>query len=497
MNLTVNMDKKSIQTDPIKRLMIQGEALADIVSFTLPLEYGDIDLSALSYSIRGTSEESETTVTQVLSKSVTGTAVNLEWVISSAFTAIPGELKLILIGSDEAGDTIIKCDGESVYVRADPSVAGFAVASANAYEQLVAQINYQIAHLQVIRILGTYATLSALEAAVASPSNGDMYNVGSSAPYTVYVWTGSWVSLGQLKGDTGDPGTNGTNGTDGVGVPTGGTTNQILYKTSGADHATGWKTLTAGDAGAQPAMTAGVDYVDPTAASQIASCGIASGGAVTAQGTPNQTVAVSAGSIITPEGKRYPISAVSSLAAAAADAIYTRIDIVYVTNAGVVTYLAGTAAATPSQPATPANGTILAAITRAANDNTIATSDIGDRRVFILLASDFVDVYAVTESSNTFACDLAFKRARCLSFPITNTTAKTVTFSNVPYGACDILLNIKATATASVTWTLDGRTVVWPSGAPALTSGSTYDILLSFCPANGKWIGRAQAGAAN
>ncbi|MPM70378.1 hypothetical protein SDC9_117333 [bioreactor metagenome] len=206
MNLTVNMDKKSIQTEPIKRLMIQGEALADVVSLTLPLEYGDIDLSLLNYSIRGTSEDAETTVTQALSKSVTESAVVLECAISSAFTAIPGELKLVLVGSDEAGDTIIKCDGESVYVRSDPSIAGFATAPVNAYEQLLAQINYQIAHMQIIRILGTYATLSALTSGVSSPNIGDMYNVGAAAPYNVYVWTGSWVSLGQLKGDKGDPG---------------------------------------------------------------------------------------------------------------------------------------------------------------------------------------------------------------------------------------------------------------------------------------------------
>src|SRR5687768_312230 len=51
------------------------------------------------------------------------------------------------------------------------------------------------------------------------------------------------------KGDTGDPGqpgTNGTNGTNGVGVPTGGTTGQVLAKTSSADFATGWTTPAAG-----------------------------------------------------------------------------------------------------------------------------------------------------------------------------------------------------------------------------------------------------------
>lgn len=225
--------------------------------------------------------------------------------------------------------------------------------------------------------------------------------------------------------------------------------------------------------------------------------GVFSGGAVTAKGTPDQTVAVSAGSIITPEGKPYPFNAVAALAATAADATNPRIDIVYVSSAGVVTYLAGTAAGSPAQPSTPANGTLLATIARAANDNTIATADITDQRDFITVASDFEDVNAVTESLNTFTCNFAKKHTKNFSFSITNTTGKTIWFSNVPSGTCDTILTIKATGTAAVTWTLDSRTVVWPAGAPTLTSGYTYLILLSYIPSLGKWIGLAQLGAAN
>lgn len=48
------------------------------------------------------------------------------------------------------------------------------------------------------------------------------------------------------QGPPGTPGTNGTNGTNGVGVPTGGTTGQVLTKTSGADYATQWSTPSGG-----------------------------------------------------------------------------------------------------------------------------------------------------------------------------------------------------------------------------------------------------------
>lgn len=54
-------------------------------------------------------------------------------------------------------------------------------------------------------IQGTYTTLSALQAAVTNPEQGDMYNVGSSAPYTIYMYDAKlgWVSQGELQGAKG------------------------------------------------------------------------------------------------------------------------------------------------------------------------------------------------------------------------------------------------------------------------------------------------------
>lgn len=54
-------------------------------------------------------------------------------------------------------------------------------------------------------IKGTYSTLSALQSAVTNPEQGDMYNVGASSPYTIYMWdsTLGWVSQGQLQGAPG------------------------------------------------------------------------------------------------------------------------------------------------------------------------------------------------------------------------------------------------------------------------------------------------------
>lgn len=66
-----------------------------------------------------------------------------------------------------------------------------------------------------VRILGTYATLDDLRASVLDPEQGDMYNVGASAPYNVYMWEKSvlnWVDQGQLQGPEGPEGPEGPQG---------------------------------------------------------------------------------------------------------------------------------------------------------------------------------------------------------------------------------------------------------------------------------------------
>jgi hypothetical protein len=61
-------------------------------------------------------------------------------------------------------------------------------------------------------------------------------------------------------GPQGPQGIQGPTGTNGQGVPTGGTTGQVLAKTSNTDYATGWTTPSAGGGGGSPqaAMDAGV-----------------------------------------------------------------------------------------------------------------------------------------------------------------------------------------------------------------------------------------------
>lgn len=68
------------------------------------------------------------------------------------------------------------------------------------------------------QVLGYYDSLSALQAAVTSPSRGDAYGVGLAAPYDIYVWDGvgaRWVNNGEMFGDVGQVTVNGVQAVDG------------------------------------------------------------------------------------------------------------------------------------------------------------------------------------------------------------------------------------------------------------------------------------------
>lgn len=126
-----------------------------------------------------------------------------------------------------------------------------------------------------LEIKGIVESVSALPATAAS---GDVYLVGSEPPYDGYLYVdGGWTYIGVVgvgengRGivsitKTGTSGlvdtytitytdginpttftvTNGAPGSPGVGVPTGGTTGQILAKASGTDYDTEWVNQSAG-----------------------------------------------------------------------------------------------------------------------------------------------------------------------------------------------------------------------------------------------------------
>lgn len=119
-NLQVN--GKQIDTIPIINLLRQGENNADTILMQLPPSYGDIALKELIFMMHGDSKKG-TRATQILDKEINDSGVLLRWQISKVFTAVAGDLRLILKGYLPDGDPIIKWVGGTINVYCDPEAA--------------------------------------------------------------------------------------------------------------------------------------------------------------------------------------------------------------------------------------------------------------------------------------------------------------------------------------------------------------------------------------
>lgn len=118
--------------------------------------------------------------------------------------------------------------------------------------------------------------------------------------------------------------------------------------------------------------------VDALVAGQ-AGTGVDSGGAVTAQGAPDMTVAVAAG-VARIGGVPVTIGA-GNVAITAADGTHPRIDLVVVDDTGTKDAVDGTAAASPAAPALPVDVALLAQVYVPAGDTDVDANQIVDKRV--------------------------------------------------------------------------------------------------------------------
>jgi hypothetical protein len=111
--------------------------------------------------------------------------------------------------------------------------------------------------------------------------------------------------------------------------------------------------------------------------------GVITGCAVTAQGSPDMTVAVAVGTVIVADVPA-AVSA-GNVTITAAHSTLPRKDIVVVSNAGVKSATAGTAATQPLKPAIPANSVVLAEVYVPAADAAINANQITDKRVVLTI----------------------------------------------------------------------------------------------------------------
>lgn len=133
-------------------------------------------------------------------------------------------------------------------------------------------------------ILGTYATVEALAAAVTDAEQGDYYNVGTEVPYHIYMWDDAegWQDQGQLQGPTGAQGEQGPAGPAGPQGAPGEKGEPGEKGDTGATGPAGPNTITAettttltgllkGDGTSVAAAVAGTDYVAPVAGKGLSS----------------------------------------------------------------------------------------------------------------------------------------------------------------------------------------------------------------------------------
>jgi hypothetical protein len=123
------------------------------------------------------------------------------------------------------------------------------------------------------------------------------------------------------------------------------------------------------------------EQLDILVAGDTQSEAVVTGCAVTAQGSPDMTVAVAAG-LVRSNGYSYWVTAANGTITAA-DGTNPRLDLVVIDSAGAIAVRAGTAAAAPKPPARTANDVALALVYLPATDTTIASNQIVDQRVFV------------------------------------------------------------------------------------------------------------------
>lgn len=113
--------------------------------------------------------------------------------------------------------------------------------------------------------------------------------------------------------------------------------------------------------------------------------GVLTGCSAAAQGSPDMTYAVSAGTVSV-SGTTAAVTA-GNVTVTAANATNPRIDLIVVNSSGTKAVTAGTPAASPVPPAIPASSVVLYTIYVAALDTTMETALLTDKRCFVRQAT--------------------------------------------------------------------------------------------------------------
>ena len=116
MQLKAN-ERKVVNTQPLDYLFTQGESGVDNIPIVLPLRYGQVDLSALRWSIQLVSER-DTFISKPLTVQKGEENLTVLWNVDEDCTAVPGRVKLTIVGISEDGTEVIKFDGREILIKA-------------------------------------------------------------------------------------------------------------------------------------------------------------------------------------------------------------------------------------------------------------------------------------------------------------------------------------------------------------------------------------------
>jgi hypothetical protein len=142
-------------------------------------------------------------------------------------------------------------------------------------------------------------------------------------------------------------------------------------------------TIPNNDVAADPSQSMWMDTDIAILVAGIGGTGVISGCAVSAQGTPNMTVAVASGTVQAAFGGGAVAVSSGNLTVTAANSSNPRLDLVSASSNGTKTYTAGVAAATPALPALPGGHIGLAALFVPASATSITSPRIVDKRVLV------------------------------------------------------------------------------------------------------------------
>ncbi|MBQ5320193.1 MAG: hypothetical protein J6K17_13965 [Oscillospiraceae bacterium] len=111
---------KRLITQNLDGNITEGEYGADVIGISVPRTYGNHDLSAFSFRLSAISKHNESIAEQVLTMdSVDEKNIHLLWKVTSDFTAVSGEVTLILAGVNNDNTVQIKFISQPVTINDD------------------------------------------------------------------------------------------------------------------------------------------------------------------------------------------------------------------------------------------------------------------------------------------------------------------------------------------------------------------------------------------